>query len=454
MDECLAHRITSLQSKGQYELNYSFSKQCSIQSVYQPPQQLTSREFAYMPGNDRYFIEGQEASYFHTPVKHQKTGPLSTHDGEQTLEPINVLQDFSMYELPTPNLKGVRWRYWDAIAKTLEELEPEIKAGLTNLDLDTEDEGHKLVVTIKDGADGMGDVAVHREKGDRYLPDKAFRFAFAIICVDVEVDGQMKNVYTNEAPNSVKCNRPLLEAIADENNHGSCTVMIQPIQEEREFLKDKVLKIDCNGQWRHYSTKFFTSMVDEKFSRAESGLKGSGSKFICTLCKATRETCKTKLGEFTIDRSYKEALEKSHLIEINPDKLSVNELEKLAEGVKSKPLLLSEPSEQGIDATHADINLGIFFRKLIIREIAGVKEWEVKQDVKYLINDAESKFDAHLKRSIGINPQMMMPGNHARQSRSSKIKFLKLIVMVNGGIILQNFSPVWSMKNLAELNLA
>ena len=172
------------------------------------------------------------------------------------------------------------------------------------------------------------------------------------------------------------------------------------------------------------------------------------------MCKATCETCKTKLGEFTIDRSYKEALEKSHLIEINPDKLSVNELEKLAEGVKSKPLLLSEPSEQGIDATHADINLGIFFRKLIIREIAGVKEWEVKQDVKYLINDAESKFDAHLKRSIGINPQMMMPGNHARQSRSSKIKFLKLIVMVNGGIILQNFSPVWSMKNLAELNLA
>ena len=70
-----------------------------------------------------------------------------------------------MYEFPTPNMKGVRWGYWDTIAKTLEELEPEIKVGLRNLDLDTGDEGHKLVVTIKDGSDGMGDVALHRETG-------------------------------------------------------------------------------------------------------------------------------------------------------------------------------------------------------------------------------------------------------------------------------------------------
>ena len=119
-------------------------------------------------------------------------------------------------------------------------------------------------------------------------------------------------------------------------------------------------------------------MVDEKFSRAESGLKGSGSKFICTLCKATRETCKIQLGEFKIDRTYKETKEKASLIQISQDKLSATELEKIAQGVKSKPLLLSKPFEQGIDATHADMNLGIFFMKVIIRDIAGLREWEVK----------------------------------------------------------------------------
>ena len=141
----------------------------------------------------------------------------------------------------------------------------------------------------------------------------------------------------------------------------------------------------------------FSSTMDEKFSRAESGLKGSGSSYMCTLCKATRETCKTQLGSFCIDRTHKETVEKAHLLEINPDKLSKNELERIAAGVKATPLLLSEPAEQGIDATHADINLRIFFRKLIIREIAGVKEWEAKADVKYLLDDAEFKFDSALE---------------------------------------------------------
>lgn len=47
-------------------------------------------------------------------------------------EPIDILSDFSdcMPELATPNVKGVRWKYPDAITEPLVELEPMISKGL------------------------------------------------------------------------------------------------------------------------------------------------------------------------------------------------------------------------------------------------------------------------------------------------------------------------------------
>ena len=77
-----------------------------------------------------------------------------------------------------PNLKGVRWNYVDAIAKSLQELEPQITEGLNNHNYDPSDSDIVLITSVKDGADGMGDVSVHKEISDRFLSDKAFRFSF------------------------------------------------------------------------------------------------------------------------------------------------------------------------------------------------------------------------------------------------------------------------------------
>ncbi|XP_072171924.1 V(D)J recombination-activating protein 1-like [Diadema setosum] len=107
-------------------------------------------------------------------------------------------------------------------------------------------------------------------------------------------------------------------------------------------------------------------------------------------------------------------------IRVNPDKLSKAELDGLSLGVKQRPLLKSDAEAKLLDATHADINLGIFFKKIIVREIAAVQKWELTEDIKGLVEHAEHKFDAHIRKHVGSAPQLMMPGNYSRQLFAEK----------------------------------
>lgn len=61
--------------------------------------------------------------------------------------------------------------------------------------------------------------------------------------------------------------------------------------------------------------------------------------------------------------------------------------------------------KKGNDATHADINLAFFFKKVIVREIAQVTVWEQTKEIKELLLLAEAKFDLYVKSNISINPQ-------------------------------------------------
>ena len=141
---------------------------------------------------------------------------------------------------------------------------------------------------MKDGGDGLGDVAIHKEKGLRYLPDKALRFSFCVLECPVEYEGDWKTVYMEPVPNSVKTNSPLLEALCDENSKSSVYVCLQPIEAEREALHGKVLKVNIGA------------MLDEKYDIAFGSLQASGSLYMCTLCDATSATAKENLGTFDI----------------------------------------------------------------------------------------------------------------------------------------------------------
>ena len=258
-------------------------------------------------------------------------------------------------------------------------------------------------VYIKDGCDGMGDVSVYKGKGDRALPDKAFRACFCIFRITVLLEDDELVVYEEPAPNSVRRNRPLLEAIADENDHTSSLVCIVPFEKERNFLRNKIMEVQCDSGIKRFELDFYTSMIDEKLDRSASGLQGSGSKYLCTLCFATNTTAKTNLGNFTIERSYKGSCDIATYILENPDNLPKTQLDEVAKGVKAMPILLAEPIKKGYDSTHADINMGRFFKNLLAREIAQVTCWSLTADIKHLVIDAESKLDCLLKATVGLN---------------------------------------------------
>ena len=47
-------------------------------------------------------------------------------------------------------------------------------------------------------------------------------------------------------------------------------------------------------------------MEDENYDRALGGLQTSGYAYLCTLCHATRDSAKNKLGTFTVTRTHQE----------------------------------------------------------------------------------------------------------------------------------------------------
>ena len=365
VDECLALRVDTLQSKSHYRSQYQYLKQKGC-LTFCTPHAVNNVEKNYLPQSVRFSVQANffgHGDLYHTPLKPKEIA--LSHEVTNDFKPINITSCLSSPELPFPNLKGVRYNYVEAIAKTLE-LDPYIKDGLVSNNIDPSDPSLLLKTYIKDGADGMGEVAVYWEKSDCSLPDKAFRFAFAVVKVTtVASDGSEIVIFEEEKPNSIRTNRPLLEAIADENHRSSSVFCMAPIETERSFLKDKILKVHMPDGCRRHELKFYTSMIDEKFDRAESGLGGGGgSRYLCTLCTATREEAKSALGTFSITRTFSETKSIAEYIKVNPDKLSQTQLDKLSYGVKSVPILTADAIEKGIDATHSDINMALFSRKL------------------------------------------------------------------------------------------
>jgi V(D)J recombination-activating protein 1 len=109
--------------------------------------------------------------------------------------------------------------------------------------------------------------------------------------------------------------------LCDENNHSSTCVCLLPIENERDFLKNKILEIESPNEWRRHVLKSYNSMIDEKINRADSGLIGSGSRYLCTLCEATREEAKTQLGSFNT------TCHVANYLKVNPDNLSKTKLD-------------------------------------------------------------------------------------------------------------------------------
>ncbi|XP_030831396.1 V(D)J recombination-activating protein 1-like [Strongylocentrotus purpuratus] len=321
-------------------------------NILKPPHVLDEVETNYMPGSVRLRLQGTTDLIHHTPVKagqaHIEYGPLS-------FEP-DVIQSemYPGFDAPPPNFQGVHWDNSHALAKTLEEQESDIASGLHKCGISPEKDIQNLM-TVKDGADGMGNISIFREASDILLPDKAFRAAFAIIRCEVMKDGERTTVYEPSDLNSVTITRLLIGCTGDENNSASAKCMLHTMERQRE------LSININNRWRRHKVMFYNSMIDEKLDRADCGLQGSGSKYLYTLCQATRQEARAAIGSFEIDRSVEEVLETASYVIVNPDKRPSNELADAAQGVKEFPVFMSTPRWKLLDATLDDITFGSFF---------------------------------------------------------------------------------------------
>ena len=263
VDDCLALRVEKLQTKNQYKDEYEQINSKSGRKVLQPPFALDQKEKSYVPPSARWTLIGDEnVNLYQTPAKLQRKVVSQSARGSD-FEPTDILEDFhaALPELPKPNCKGVKWNYVDALAKTLEEMDDDIVKGLQKANVDVSDQNIVFSVTVKDGADGMGDVSRHTEMSDRYLPDKAFRFSFAIVLITANVNDQVIEVYRETLPSSCRVNRPLLVAIADENYKSSCNVCMSTIENERYFMKNKILKVHIPLSIPYYHNERYGSKL-------------------------------------------------------------------------------------------------------------------------------------------------------------------------------------------------
>ena len=129
-----------------------------------------------------------------------------------------------------PNVVGTRWDYRNAVAKSLLVLGSQIDKGLENLGIT---DNPLLHVLIKDGGDGLGDMSQYKEKGDRFIEDKAYRYSFCILKITVKISDKFITVWEEEAPGIIRTNKTLIEAVCDENQTSAMVTCVIPIERER-----------------------------------------------------------------------------------------------------------------------------------------------------------------------------------------------------------------------------
>jgi len=62
--------------------------------------------------------------------------------------------------------------------------------------------------------------------------------------------------------------------LADENSKCAMAICMAPIESEREYLKNKIMRVKTENGWQRHEFFFFNSMVDEKKRQARFWITG------------------------------------------------------------------------------------------------------------------------------------------------------------------------------------
>ena len=172
----------------------------------------------------------------------------------------------------------------------------------------------------------LGDVSQYKEKGDRYLEDKAFKYLFCVLNVTVEQNKEIFTIQEVDKPGYVRTNKTLIEAVCHENQTSAMVTCVIPVEKEREQISQNFLSMQIGTVWRDFKIEFINSMEDETRTRADGWLQGGGSRYICDLCYATQDSAKTDPVTFKIRRTLEETKQIADLLHFDPNKLTQAQL--------------------------------------------------------------------------------------------------------------------------------
>ena len=391
--KCLAIRVSSFMSVTKYRRTQQVTNYTANKKVFEPYSSLVREEKQYLPGGmDQASSAGEAIDALH-----------------------HVPGNFP--ELGLPNVKSEMYHYKQALEVTIKDLEDEIKKGLECAGEDPNKFTGTMNVYVKDGCDGMGEVKCKQDKTSKAkLPDKALRFSATLLKITMEKNNEEIIIFEEAKPNSQMNCRPLLIALADENDYYSITSLLSCLLHEREQLQETIITVqNRSGHIWNFQPKLYATMYDEKLERKIVGLAGSSSEFLCTMCEMKRSDAFTDPFSCTeVTRTPEQNMANADRFFTNDSDLSYKSLQDEARGIRGDSFVEMTPH---IDALHSEINNALWMKKVFVREIAGLTEaWSYRDNVsKGKLQDAEEKLNEALRQGVGLQKHLMQPGNYSRQ---------------------------------------
>lgn len=252
-EECLAKRILLKQTKEQYRKEYSYYKEKLDKSVLKPPFIIDRLEKTYFPEHLDYFVTDGKAG----PLiyQHEK----STNPSHFTITDAN---DGKAEGGRGGNIVGARWYYFDAVAKTLEEL-----SCYTDNDIQDLDEDTCIHVDIMDYFEEKRDMTNLHDKGadtpggaaGRTGQCKMMTYSFGVQSMQAVVEDKVTPLY--RANSATTLFRPLMKAIVSEGSAINPTCAA--IEMERAAMANKIFHITLpSGTPLRFMVNFINSAAE------------------------------------------------------------------------------------------------------------------------------------------------------------------------------------------------
>ncbi|XP_064090864.1 uncharacterized protein LOC135204646, partial [Macrobrachium nipponense] len=243
-EECLAKRILLKQTKDQYRKEYRYYKEKLDKPVLKPPLIVDRLEKTYFPEHLEYYITDGE------------TGPV-IYQHEKQNDPSYFALHESVESNKVDGVMGVRWRYFDAVAKTLEELVYTMDPFVHELN-----ENACIQVDLSDYCEEKKDMTYLTDKNDASLDSKRqqgkmITYLFCIQSLQAITEQTVKWMPSED----VSICRPLMKALVTDGSALRSSLLM--IEEERNKMAGKYFHVTSQNGTPLRFVVFFSNDAPE-----------------------------------------------------------------------------------------------------------------------------------------------------------------------------------------------